>query len=65
MAHHGLRHSYAAAAIQSRDEIKTVQGNLGHATASFTLGIYGHVTNQMKQSSAARIESLIRRVSGQ
>ena len=34
---HDLRHSYAVAAIQSGDDIKTVQGNLGHATASFTL----------------------------
>ena len=41
---HDLRHSYAVAAIRSGDDIKTVQGNLGHATASFTLDVYGHVT---------------------
>ena len=54
---HDLRHSYAVAAIRSGDDIKTVQGNLGHATAAFTLDVYGHVTDQMKQESAARIQN--------
>ena len=62
---HDLRHSYAVAAIQSGDDIKTVQGNLGHATASLTLDVYGHVTDQMKQNSAARMEKFIEKVSGE
>ena len=53
---HDLRHSYAVAAIRSGDDIKTVQGNLGHATAAFTLDVYGHVTDQIKQDSARRME---------
>lgn len=36
-------------ALQSGDDIKTVQENLGHATAAFTLDIYGHVLDEMKQ----------------
>lgn len=60
-----LRHSYAVAAIRAGDDIKTVQSNLGHATAAFTLDVYGHVTDQMKQASAARMESFIKQVSGQ
>ena len=59
---HDLRHSYAVAAIKSGDDIKTVQGNLGHATASFTLDVYGHVTEQMKRSSATRMEAFIQNV---
>ena len=59
---HDLRHSYSVAAIRSGDDIKTVQGNLGHATAAFTLDVYGHVTDQMKQESAARMESYIKDV---
>ena len=59
---HDLRHSYAVAAIRSGDDIKTVQGNLGHATAAFTLDVYGHVTDQMKKESAARMESYIKSV---
>ena len=57
-----MRHSYAVAAIRSGDDIKTVQGNLGHATAAFTLDVYGHVTEQMKQDSAARMEAYIKGV---
>lgn len=59
---HDLRHSYAVAAIRSGDDIKTVQGNLGHATAAFTLDVYGHVTTRMKQESAARMEAFIQEV---
>lgn len=59
---HDLRHSYAVAAIRSGDDIKTVQGNLGHATAAFTLDVYGHVTDQMKKDSAARMEAYIKDV---
>ncbi len=61
---HDLRHSYAVAAIRAGDDIKTVQGNLGHATASFTLDVYGHVTDQMKQDSAARMDGYIKKVLG-
>lgn len=60
---HDLRHSYAVAAIRSGDDIKTVQGNLGHATAAFTLDVYGHVTDQMKEASAARMAAFIKTVS--
>lgn len=56
---HDLRHSCAVAAIRSGDDIKTVQGNLGHATASFTLDVYGHVTDQMKRESADRMQKYI------
>lgn len=62
---HDLRHSYAVAALQSGDDVKTVQENLGHHTAAFTLDVYGHVTVPMKQASADRMEHFIRMVSGQ
>lgn len=58
----GLRHSYAVASIRSGDDIKTVQDNLGHATAAFTLDVYGHVTQKMKQDSANRMEQFIQAV---
>lgn len=61
---HDLRHSYAVAAIRSGDDIKTVQENLGHATAAFTLDVYGHVTEQMKKDSADRMEAFIKTVNG-
>ena len=60
---HDLRHSYAVASLQAGDDIKTVQSNLGHHTASFTLDVYGHVTQQMQQASADQMDAYIRMVS--
>ena len=42
--------------LQSGDDVKTVQENLGHHTAAFTLDVYGHVTEKMKQQSADRMQ---------
>ena len=44
---------------KSGDDIKTVQSNFGHATASFTLDVYGHVSQKMRQQSADRMEQFI------
>lgn len=57
-----FKYSYAVAAIESGDDIKTVQSNLGHATASFTLDVYGHASQRMKQQSADRMERYIQDV---
>ncbi|MDE6591067.1 MAG: site-specific integrase [Oscillospiraceae bacterium] len=59
---HSLRHTYAVNAIRAGDDIKTVQSNLGHATAAFTLDKYGHVTERMKRDSAQRMEHFIKDV---
>lgn len=59
---HDLRHTYAVAALQSGDDIKTVQESLGHHTAAFTLDVYGHVTEKMRKESAARMENFINSV---
>lgn len=56
---HDLRHTYATASLESGDNIKIVQQNLGHATASFTLDVYGHVSEQMKKDSANRMQGYI------
>lgn len=61
---HDLRHTYAVNAIRAGDDIKTIQGNLGHASAGFTLDRYGHFTERMKQDSAARMEGFIKAVFG-
>ena len=61
---HDLRHTYAVNAIRAGDDIKSVQGNLGHSTAAFTLDRYGHFTERMKQDSAARMEGFMKEVLG-
>lgn len=62
---HDLRHSFAVISIESGDDIKTLQGNLGHATASFTLDVYGHVSQRMKARSADRMEQFIQTMAEQ
>jgi len=59
---HDMRHTYAVNAIRAGDDVKTVQANMGHATAAFTLDKYGHFTERMKQDSAARMESFMKEV---
>lgn len=61
---HDTRHTYAVNAIRTGDDIKTIQGNLGHATAAFTLNRYGHFTGRMAQDSAARMKGFIKDVLG-
>lgn len=61
---HDMRHSYAVVALMNGDDIKTVQGNLGHHTAAFTLDQYGHITEQMQEASAARMDAFIKSVKG-
>ncbi len=59
---HDLRHTYAVTALQEGDDVKTVQQNLGHATASFTLDVYGHVSEKMKKESAARMQNYFEKI---
>ena len=61
---HDLRHTYAVNSLRAGDDIKTVQENLGHATASFTLSTYAHATPGMKRESAKRMTEFIRTVQG-
>lgn len=59
---HYLKHSYAVMSIQVGDDIKTVQENLGHYSAAFTLDVYGHVTEQMRQDSSERMDRYIEKL---
>ena len=59
---HDLRHTFAVNSLKAGDDIKTVQENLGHHTAAFTLDVYAHVTSGMKQESANRMEKYLQSV---
>ena len=59
---HDLRHTFAVNSLKAGDDIKTVQSNLGHATAAFTLDVYGHFTDDMRSVSAQRMEGFIANV---
>lgn len=56
---HDLRHSYAVLSLQSGCDIKTVQENLGHYAAAFTLDTYGHVTEQMRREGAEKMNKFL------
>ena len=54
---HDLRHSYAIAALRSGVDVKTVQHNLGHKSASITLDIYAAYTQDMGQEAAQKLSA--------
>lgn len=56
---HTLRHSFAVASLRAGDDVKTVQENLGHYSAAFTLDVYGHVTDTMRDISSQNMERFI------
>lgn len=60
---HDLRHTFAVLSLQNGDSIKTVQENLGHATAAFTMQVYAHVSDRMKQESADKMDAYISEIS--
>lgn len=60
---HDLRHTYAVIKLENGDDIKTLQEDLGHYSAAFTLDVYGHVTEKMRKDSAERMQDYIRHIS--
>ncbi|MBR5364458.1 MAG: site-specific integrase [Oscillospiraceae bacterium] len=56
---HDLRHTYAVLSLLAGDDIKTLQMNLGHYSAAFTLDVYGHRNDLMMKQSADKMERLI------
>jgi integrase len=60
---HDLRHTYAVLSLQAGVDIKTVQENLGHHSAAFTLDQYAFVTDGMLQSAADKIDNIYMSIS--
>ena len=52
---HDLRHTFATEAIRAGVDVETVSKALGHFSVGFTLDVYGHVTQEMKEEAARRI----------
>lgn len=59
---HDLRHTFAVNSLAEGDSPKTVQENLGHHSAAFTLDVYGHVSDKMREESAKRQQAMIERM---
>ena len=56
---HDLRHTFATLALQNGVDVKTLSSILGHYSAGFTLDTYAHVTDQMRQDAANKMESFM------
>ena len=55
---HVLRHTYATLAMSKGVDMKTVQGLLGHATASTTMNIYAHLCKDKILDAAAPLNGM-------
>jgi len=56
---HDLRHCHAAGLIKAGASPKIVQERLGHASAAFTLQVYGHVSSGMQATAANAFANLM------
>jgi integrase len=56
---HGLRHSYATAALKAGVPVKIISERLGHATVAITLDVYSHVIPGMDELAATTVAGLI------
>jgi integrase len=55
---HSLRHTAASLAIASGADVKVVQQMLGHASATMTLDLYGHLYGDRLDEVADRMDAL-------
>lgn len=61
---HDLRHTFAtiSLSIPDNNNYKLLSENLGHATVAFTMDIYGHVSEEMQQDSADRMQAYYEKI---
>ncbi len=55
---HGLRHVATTLMIANNEHPKVIQHRLGHADPAMSLGVYGHVTVDLDEAAAARLDDL-------
>lgn len=56
---HNLRHTFATTLLELEESLKVVQEILGHATIKTTADTYAHVTTNMQEKAADRINSAV------
>jgi len=56
---HGLRHSYATAALEAGIPAKLVQERLGHSSIRVTLDTYTHPSDEMARKAAEDVAALL------
>ena len=56
---HDLRHTYATLSLEQGVSVRAIQETLGHHDAGFTMSVYTHVTDKMKQEATDKIGNLL------
>lgn len=56
---HGLRHTWATLALQSKVSPRVVQQRLGHSNVAVTLSVYSHVTPDLDVAAAEEVAARI------
>jgi integrase len=56
---HGVRHSYATAALAAGEPLNVISERLGHASTSITANLYQHVLPSMDERTADAVAALI------
>ena len=56
---HGLRHTFATMAVQSKMDIKSLASILGHKDATMTLNIYASDDEQAKQYNIQNLAAML------
>ncbi|MGH8898586.1 MAG: tyrosine-type recombinase/integrase [Egibacteraceae bacterium] len=51
---HGLRHSYATAALRAGIDLHVLSSRIGHVDPATTLRVYSHVTRKDDHAAAAK-----------
>ena len=57
---HAFRHSHASMLIRAGVDVLTISRRLGHAQASITLDVYGHLIEGADAAAAKAIEGLLK-----
>ena len=56
---HGLRHTYASVALSGGMRLEDVSEQLGHASIVITKDIYGHLSRESRQRTAAQFAAIM------
>ena len=56
---HDLRHTFASLLIAQGENVKFIQGQLGHASATTTLDRYGHLFPDAERESGTKLDKQI------
>lgn len=56
---HDARHTYATLMLELGEGPKVVQSMLGHSSVSVTLDIYSHVSLELEQRAASRLDAAL------